>query len=221
MSGDTMSSFIDLTGQVFGRLTVLRRSGTAASGHARWFCSCECGNTTQVLSSNLRVGVTKSCGCLVAENMRKVSTTHGLLKHSSYQVWAKMLGRCLNQNNPAYKHYGGRGITVCDRWLSVENFIADMGERPARLSLERVDVNKGYSKDNCVWADAKTQARNKRTNIVETFKGKTATLIEHSEDAGLNYSTVWFRRNKLGWSLEKALTTPVRDPVEYAITSKP
>lgn len=132
-----------------------------------------------------------------------------------------MLDRCLNPKADNYKHYGGRGITVCDRWLEVENFIADMGERPPGFSLERLDGNKGYSKDNCVWADRKTQARNKRTNVVGTFKGKTATLIEHCEDAGLTYATVYNRLHNLGWSLEKALTTPIRARLERKVTSKP
>lgn len=132
-----------------------------------------------------------------------------------------MLSRCLNPKHVSYKNYGGRGITVCDRWLDVENFIEDMGERPPGLSLERVNVNKGYSKENCIWADRKTQARNKRSNRLETFNGKTASLAEHCEDVGLNYLTVCSRLNSSGWSLEKALTTPARVPVEYTITSKP
>lgn len=216
-----MPRFIDLTGQVFGRLTVLRRSGASAAGHARWFCSCECGNTVYVLRPYLRTGETKSCGCLRSDRTREANTKHGLSYHSSYNTWVSMLDRCLNPKAAEYKNYGGRGITVCDRWLDVKNFIADMGERPAGLSIERKDVNKGYCKDNCIWADAKTQARNMRSNRVETFRGKTATLIEHCEDVGIKYSTVCDRLNQSGWSLEKALTTPIRLPIEYTITSKP
>lgn len=220
MSGNTMSNFIDLTGQVFGRLTVLCRSGKFADRQAGWTCVCACGAKVRVAGTALRKGATKSCGCISVERMRKVSTKHGLYTHSSYSSWAAMLFRCLNPKSSAYKNYGGRGITVCDRWLDVENFIADMGERPAGLSLERKDVNQGYCKDNCVWADAKAQARNRRSTNLVTFRGKNATLTEHCEDAGLRYDTVNYRLTKMGWSLEKALTTPVRDPLKYAITSK-
>lgn len=217
MSGDTMRKLIDLTGQVFGRLTVLHRSGSYPGGQAGWTCSCECGNTTRVRGNRLRVGAARSCGCLRVDTHK----THGLSKYSSYDIWAKMLARCLNPKHKSYKDYGGRGITVCDRWLDVENFIEDMGERPPGLSLERLDVNKGYSKENCIWADAKTQARNRRTNRPETFNNKTATLAEHCEDAGLKYGIVYTRFRQHGWSLEKALTTPARVPVEYTIMSKP
>lgn len=168
----------------------------------------------------MRSGRTKSCGCLRVDNMRKVSTKHGLCTYSGYKSWSGMLDRCLNPKHISYKDCGGRGITVCDRWLDVENFIADMGERPPGLSLERLDGNRGYSKDNCIWADRKTQARNKRTNRLLTFNGKTAALAEHCEDAGFKYDTVSHRLNGLGWSLEKALTTPIRLPIEYTITSK-
>lgn len=212
---------IDIAGQVFGRLTVLHRSGSFPDGQAGWTCSCECGTEVQVCGGDLRSGGTKSCGCLRVDNMRKVSTKHGLCTYSGYKSWSGMLDRCLNPKHGSYKDYGGRGITVCDRWLDVKNFIADMGERPPGLSLERLDGNRGYSKENCIWADRKTQARNKRSNRLLTFNGKTATLAEHCEDAGLKYDTVSRRLNGLGWSLEKALTTPIRLPIEYTITSKP
>lgn len=211
-----MSNFIDLTGQVFGRLTVLYRSGSFPDKQAGWTCSCECGNTTRVPSNALRRGNTKSCGCLKVDHLRQ----HGLSKHSGYTSWTSMLDRCLNPKYVAYKHYGGRGITVCDRWLKLENFIEDMGERPPGFSLERLDGNKGYSKDNCVWADRKTQARNMRTNRVGTFNGKTASLAEHCEDAGLPYDTIYCRVHSLGWSLERSLTTPIRTRPKYTITSK-
>ena len=215
-----MRKLIDLTGQVFGRLTVLHRSGSFPDKQAGWTCSCECGNTTRVRGNSLRVGATKSCGCFQDGYFGEACIKHRLSKHSNYNTWYLMLDRCLNPKSTAYRYYGGRGIAVCNRWLDVENFIADMGERPAGFSLERKDVNKGYCKENCIWADAKTQARNRRSSRVETFNGKVATLIEHCEDVGLNYSTVNYRLNRLGWSLEKALTTPARVPVEYTITSK-
>ena len=132
-------------------------------------------------------------------------------KSKSYQTWKGMRARCYNPNDEFYKNYGGRGIKICARWLeSFAYFFADMGEPLKGCSLERKDNDGDYSPENCVWADMKTQARNRRGNTVLTYKGKTCTMTEHCEDAKINCYTVFDRYNKLGWTLEKALTTPVR-----------
>ena len=160
---------IDLSGQRFGRLTAISFAGTDKSWKAKWLCKCDCGNEVIKYTVYLRGGDTKSCGCYHIDKARSDSTTHGLSKSPEYAVHRSMIARCHNKNNNAYKHYGARGISVCNRWRFGENgisgfecFIEDMGRRPKpRLTIERKDNNLGYSKDNCVWATYTEQARNK------------------------------------------------------------
>lgn len=133
------------------------------------------------------------------------------VKHkSTYGVWKNMIQRCTNKNNPAYHNYGARGITVCVRWYKFENFLADMGERPDNLTLDRIDNNLGYYKKNCRWADDTTQARNSRKATHVTIDGETMCIAEWLERCGTSYTTYKKRRSKYGWSMEKALTTPTR-----------
>jgi hypothetical protein len=154
---------IDLKGKIFGRLTVIEEAGKNKYGAFWWKCKCECGNIKKVYGMNLTRGLTKSCGCLRIEKTVQRSTTHGKFHTFAYKVWADMLQRCNNPNSSSYQDYGGRGITVCERWQKFENFFEDMGERLySNLTIERVDNSKGYSPDNCVWADKFVQARNKR-----------------------------------------------------------
>jgi len=152
---------IDLTGQVFGRLTVIAYVGIKNRA-AIWTCFCKCGNKIKIRTADLRRGHTKSCGCLQKDLSRKRLTKHGLWDTPSYQSWRSMKQRCTNPTNIAYKYYGGRGISFCSRWDAFENFFEDMGERPIGLTLERVDNEKGYSKENCKWANQKEQIRNSR-----------------------------------------------------------
>lgn len=161
----------DRVGQRIGRLLVIELAGTDARHAALWRCLCDCGNYTVVPSSNLNEQHTRSCGCLGLERrvaaMRAKNQTHGLSPrkykpYSTYTVWANMLDRCRRITNPAYKNYGGRGITVCARWVKFENFLADMGERPKGLTLDRKNNDKGYSKRNCRWATWVEQQNNRR-----------------------------------------------------------
>ena len=163
-----MGRFIDLTGQKFGRLAAIKRADKHTS-HAVWLCVCECGNEVLVRSCHLRSGHTQSCGCLQKERTSEASIKHGHntknKRTPEYNIWAMMIQRCENPKNKNYPDYGGRGVTVCERWKTFENFLADMGERPSpNHSLERVDNNKGYSPENCIWADKTIQARNQRTS---------------------------------------------------------
>lgn len=128
-------------------------------------------------------------------------------RSKTYDVWAAMIQRCTNSNNPNYPRYGGRGITVCDRWRTFENFLADMGERPAGLSIEREDNDGHYAPGNCRWATRAEQASNTRRNVKVTLQGQTKTVSEWCRDLGLNVSTVFKRISRSGWSPEKALTT--------------
>jgi hypothetical protein len=203
-------NFKDLTGQVFGRLTVLAFAGIKAS-RASWLCRCKCGTQKEVVGQHLLRGSSKSCGCLSREQSISRSTTHGKFGTPEYRTWTGIITRCCNSRNHGYARYGGRGITVCERWRSsFEAFYEDMGDRPSpRHSIERVNNGLGYSKENCVWATPSQQARNRRSNRLLTFNGQTKSLVEWAEELGMQPDTLG-RRLKDGWSVERALTTPVR-----------
>lgn len=186
---------IDLTGKRFGRLTVVEYAGTNKVGKSSavtWHCKCDCGNDTIVMTNHLRTGNTSSCGCFVRER----HTIHGMWDTSIYRTWADIKKRCLNPNNKAYKHYGGRGITICERWLKFENFLADMGERPDGLTIERIDNDKGYSPENCRWATYKEQNRNSRRTRMISYFGETRCLSEWAEVLNINRTTLHWRLRK-------------------------
>lgn len=134
----------------------------------------------------------------------------------TYGVWRGMLDRCRNTNSPAWRLYGGRGITVCDRWRKFENFLSDMGEKPPGMSLDRIDNNGSYEPSNCRWADQETQCNNKRTNHLVTAFGKTQTLVRWSREIGVGKATLR-RRLRAGWSPERAISTPVLSYSEVAL----
>jgi hypothetical protein len=188
-------------GSVFGMLTVVDRDPAASSKDTYWNCLCECGNSKSIRGMSLRNGVTKSCGCY-RDNFMK---THGMYDTPTYSVWVNMVQRCTNTKHTNAKRYSLRGITVCESWLNFENFLADMGERASGQTLDRIDNDKGYCKENCRWTDAKTQMRNTRRNVYLTIFGETKCQAEWAELSGLKYSSfVW--RVKSGWDLEKLLT---------------
>ena len=154
---------IDLTNQKFGRLTVISEAGRSKCGQILWMCRCDCGNIKIIQGGHLKSWHTKSCGCLSPELSKIRFVTHGKSGTPEYRIWTDMLQRCANKRHKQYKNYGGRGITVCARWLKFVKFINDMGKRPnKKLTLERIDNDKGYHIDNCVWATRTQQNRNRR-----------------------------------------------------------
>jgi hypothetical protein len=210
--------FVDLTGLKFSRLTVMKRIGYAKDGHITWSCLCECGKEIIVPGNSLRSGNTKSCGCLYKEKIKNgLNLKHGLARNKKskiYKTWQDMKSRCFNKNNKDYKNYGERGITVCERWLNkktgFENFLEDIGEIPKGLTLDRIDNNGNYDFNNWKLSSRKEQRRNQRWNRPITFNNKTQFLIDWAKEYNINPNTLWIRLYRLGWSIEKALTTPVK-----------
>lgn len=202
-----MGKLIDLTGQRFGRLTVLHRVLPNKDGPAVWRCHCDCGKETDVVSSSLKNGHTKSCGCIRAESIKSIATIHGKRQTRLYRIWLSMKNRCNNPNYHHYDRYGGRGIVVCDKWQS--NFQAFWEWAMANgyqddLSIDRIDNDKGYSPDNCRWATAKEQANNLSSNRMIHFGSETHNLAQWSEIQKLSINTVNYRL-RAGWTIEEAL----------------
>lgn len=205
----------DLVGQKFGKLTALQQAGRDKRGETLWMCKCECGNVVNVLSSNLRTGHTKSCGCLknVASNYK-----HGKAGTPLYKIWANMIQRCNNPDSTYYHRYGARGISVCDRWLKFENFYADMGENPKGFCLERIDNDGDYCPGNCKWVSPKEQARNRETSVDITYQGRTQCVSAWEEELGFKHGTLWMRLYTYNWPIEKAMTEPIKDVKRTPIT---
>lgn len=193
----------------YGRLTIL--DWPSGNCHTKVPCICTCGRSTAVRKEHLLSGATKSCGCLKIDKVIKRSTKHGEGSRGretpEYIIWQGIRARCANLNDP---YYGGRGIQLSPEWENYSNFIADMGRRPSpKHEIERVDNNKGYSKDNCKWVTRKEQANNKRNNRLLTVKGTTKTMSQWAEIARLDCRTI-HRRLGLGWDSEKAIFAPKR-----------
>lgn len=205
--------FQDLTGRVFGRLTVTGTRRKHSEGKQTiTVCDvvCECGTAKTVAANNLKNGNAKSCGCLDREKIA-LRTKHGLSGTPIYQVWIGMRLRCGNPQHRQYSDYGGRGITVCDEWKdSLDAFVRWANENGYRegLQIDRADNSRGYSPDNCRFVTCVENNNNKRSNVRIEFRGESKTLIEWSRALGINYQTLFNRVNR-GWSIERALTMKV------------
>lgn len=214
---------IDIVGTKVGRWTVMSRAQNTKQGQAQYLCRCECGNEKVVKSIILRRQISRSCGCLLVETTIKRSTKHG---HSpmygkispTYHTWSGMKARCTNPKNNHFQRYGARGIHFCERWMTFENFLADMGEKPEGCSLDRIDNNRGYEPGNCRWATHTQQANNKGCNRLLTLNGVTKTMKQWSKETGINYGTLQDRLVN-GWSDAEALTVPVAHKFKPAETS--
>ena len=222
-----MSEFQDLTGQRFGRWTVIERAPNGNHRQTRWWCRCDCGTIKPVQSQHLREGRSVSCGCYkpvaTAEWNKVHKVKHGGAKHTNrerlYKVWLGMQGRCKKEYLPGYKNYGGRGIKVCDEW-SGDNGYANFREwayangydenAPKGVcTIDRIDVNGNYEPSNCRWVDLKTQMNNKTNNHRITIDGITHTISEWADIVGIDQRTISSRIN-WGWDDVKSVVQPLR-----------
>lgn len=210
----------ELVGQTFNRLTVIRLA-YRKDGVRYWLCRCSCGTEKPIRQWDFTKGTTYSCGCLAREEGGSLISA-GLTKHGhsgrqhsgkkqsrTYVTWNKMKQRCLNPSNDKFANYGGRGITVCERWLTFENFLIDMGERPAGTSLDRINNDGDYKPGNCRWATQRQQSNNMRRNVFVEYRGERLTLSQWARRFKLPRHIV-FGRVKLGWNMGRIETTPVQ-----------
>ena len=194
-----------MVGKKYGVLTVIFEiENRNKNGHILYHVKCDCGKEKQVLGASLRSGASRSCN-----NCSFLTGSHGMWKSREFNIWQSMKDRCYNKNSPIFKNYGLRGIKVCDRWLnSFKNFYSDMGNSNS-LSIDRINVNGNYELDNCRWANAKTQARNRTNNTVFTYLNETLCGSEWCEKLNMPTST-FYNRIKRGWSIDKIVNTPIR-----------
>jgi hypothetical protein len=209
----------DVIGKKFGYLTVLSAAENriVPSGITRMvMCRCECGNVKPYQFHAIKNGKTRSCGCYSKKPIQereRVGTERHLMSYTpEHRAWSSMKNRVCNPNVIGYNYYGGRGITVCDRWLnSFENFLEDMGNRPSdKHSLDRIDVNGNYEPSNCRWATIEQQNSNKTSNVMVTYKGETKYLAEWARVLNTSQQLLMYRLNVAKWSVEKTFETPIK-----------
>ena len=202
---------LKLTGQVFGRLTVIDCSGVDKYGRMKWRCMCACGNEEFAVSGALTSGRKKSCGCLKLERSAAGKTSDFLLRTKSRVIWRNMIHRCHNEVSQRFDDYGGRGIRVCDEWRnSWEAFFVDMGPPPDGKSLDRIDNDLGYSKDNCRWASSAEQAANRRNNVLCVIAdadgvNRACTVQEAASALGVSIHAVYGRMKRGSADVKKVL----------------
>lgn len=200
----------DLTDRKFYRLKAILKH-SSVEGRVHWECLCDpeqggCGNIVIVAAAKLKKGNTRSCGCFQKDASSEANTKHGYSQTEEYNIWSMMLERCYNPDHVRYHRYGGRGIGVCAEWK--DDFMAfyrDMGQRPSpKHSIDRIENDKDYCKDNCRWADKFEQANNRTNNILHEFNGEKKSLAEWCRELNLNYMKVYYRLSK-GLPFEEAI----------------
>ncbi len=198
----------DLSGRRYGRWTVISEGQPRYHGKSRiiyWTCRCDCGVIREVCGNTLKNGDSTSCGCFHNEVTGRINRRHGKTGSRVYRIWQNMLNRCRREKDEFWHCYGGRGITVCERWKVFENFLDDMGEPPGGLSLERIDSNGPYSPENCRWASMKEQQRNRRNNHLLCLNGKSQCLSAWAEELGMKVNVIQMRLAH-GWPFDEALS---------------
>lgn len=218
-------NFKNEIGNKYGTLTVVRYIGKIGSnGHSTWECLCECGGSHVATGTTLREGKCLHCPACRPLYVSERKTIHGCSYSDTfkgtdaYRSWVAMKARCYNVGDTNYKNYGGRGITVCDRWLEPDgkgflNFLEDVGERPDGMSLDRVDVNGNYCKENCKWSTRQEQANNKRNNRKFPYNGELLTLREIAALLGLSYNSVYNTLVTKGASVDMYISSKLKESV--------
>ena len=190
---------LDLAGKKFGKLRAIEFTGESKKNQGRmWRCICDCGNTKEISAGVLNSGHSKSCGCIVIDRIKALGMTnfkhgegHGR-KTKEYRAWTGMKERCYGANHCSFADYGGRGIRVCERWRNdYSTFLKDMGRAEPEQSLDRIDVNGDYSPDNCRWACAKTQMRNRRNTKFIELNGKQYRAVELADELGVTRNAIY------------------------------
>lgn len=187
---------IDLTGKKNNKLTIVRYSHKTKCG-TYWDAICECGNNIKIRGSHFKNGHTKTCGCSKEK--------HGATGTTIYIAWKAIKRRCHNANNDKYKDYGGRGITVCDKWLTFNGFYEDMGDQPEGHTIDRIDVNGNYCKENCRWATREQQDNNKRNSVKITYNNKTQTVTQWSKELGVTKDYLRGRLIRSNYSVNEVI----------------
>lgn len=193
-----LSCYKDLTGKDFGRLKVISPANPSKCGKSRFFCQCSCGNLIIVEGCNLVSGATQSCGCFRREKTKKLKLSHGMVKTRLYRCWRNMHDRCLNPKNKEFSNYGARGISICKEWRDFSVFYQWAISNGYRddLTIDRIDVNKGYSPQNCRWTDTYNQARNRTDNVWITIDGKRMIQEDWAKELGISSDLIRYRRKK-------------------------
>lgn len=195
---------VEITGQKYSRLTAIERVKGSL-----WRFRCDCGTEIERTANSVRSGNTKSCGCLRRETTIAKNASHGMTDHPLYSRWAGMIQRCTNPKHVGYKNYGAKGVKVCERWMSFENFLADMGVPDEGMTLDRKESDGDYEPGNCRWATAAEQSRNTSRNVVIEVDGLALTVRDWEIKLGRGRGSIQ-RRIDLGWPHQSAVTEPVQ-----------